>query len=125
VLCGLLAIVPASLLWQCLRRLAPRMPRMENDAAAVAETPRELADTVLALEARLEHAPIALFRIENASGAGAVAPLNASARRVLAPGRASTPQAASTTGRAATGQRQLVSFDTERGAERALVAVPR
>jgi nitrogen fixation/metabolism regulation signal transduction histidine kinase len=123
VLCGLLAIVPASLLWQCLRRLAPRMPRMENDAAAVA-APRELADAMLALEARLEHAPIALFRIEHASGAGAVAPLNASARRVLAPGRASTPQELHQLLAAqATGQRQLVSFDTERGAERALVAV--
>ncbi|MYM29170.1 ATP-binding protein [Duganella sp. CY15W] len=124
VLCGLLAIVPVSLVWQCLRRLAPRMPRMENDAAAGVETPRGLADTVLALEARLEHAPIALFRIENASGAGAVAPLNASARRVLAPGRASTPQALQQLLAAQpAGHRQLVSFDTERGAERALVAV--
>lgn len=132
VLCGLLAIVPASLLWQCLRRLSPRAPYMERvdeRAPAAAQNadgaaPRELADAMLALEARLEHAPIALFRIEHASGAGAVSPLNASARRLTAPGRAIAPQELhQLLGAQTTGQRQLVSFETERGAERALVAV--
>jgi signal transduction histidine kinase len=122
VLCSLLAIAPASLLWQCLRRLAPRAPHMETPSPDTA--PRELADAMLALEARLEHAPIALFRIEHASGPGAVAPLNASARRLTAPGRAIAPQELHQLLAAqASGQRQLVSFDTERGAERALVAV--
>jgi signal transduction histidine kinase len=139
VLCGLLAVAPASLLWQCLRRLAPRAPRMESIGSAQLsgtasrdsvnadgdpDTPGIVADTVLALEARLEHAPIALFRIEHATGAGAVAPLNASARRLLAPGRAIAPQELHQLLAAqAVGQRQLVSFNTERGAERALVAV--
>jgi len=151
VLCGLLAIAPASLLWQCLRRLTPRRPRMEDMATAhpgalasgrpadagdeqhagagpqggaSGVRPRGLADTVLALEARLEHVPIALFRIENATGPGVVAPLNASARRLLAPGRASEPQALHQLLAAQpSGQRQLVSFDTERGVERALVAI--
>ncbi|GJI96870.1 sensor histidine kinase [Duganella caerulea] len=128
VLCGLAALIPAATLWQCLRRLAPRTPRMEAHDSTVpygaASAGRELSDTLHALEARLEHAPIALFSIQNAAGAGAVAPLNASARRLLAPGRASAPQdlhqllAAQTAG-----QRQLISFDTERGVERALVAV--
>ncbi|MYN27094.1 sensor histidine kinase [Duganella levis] len=141
VLCGLLAVAPAALLWQCLRRLAPRSPRMETahsrftdddtarptaysaDArASVAHPP--LTDTMLALEARLEHAPIALFRIDHAAGAGAVSPLNAAARRLLAPGRASAPQDLHQLLAAQpVGHRQLVSFDTERGAERALVAV--
>jgi C4-dicarboxylate-specific signal transduction histidine kinase len=122
VLCCLLAVIPAATLWQCLRRLAPRVPRMERvDATIESGT---VADTVLNLEARLEHAPIALFRIQNASGPGAVAPLNASARRLLAPGRASAPQDLQVLLAAqAAGQRQLVSFDTERGVERALVAV--
>jgi C4-dicarboxylate-specific signal transduction histidine kinase len=122
VLCCLLAVIPAATLWQCLRRLAPRVPRMERvDATIESGT---VADTVLNLEARLEHAPIALFRIQNASGPGAVAPLNASARRLLAPGRASAPQDLQVLLAAqASGQRQLVSFDTERGVERALVAV--
>lgn len=123
VLCGLLAIAPAALLWRCLRRLSLPAPQMENMASAF--TPqREMADAMLALEARLEHAPIALFRIHHASGPGEVAPLNASARRLLAPGRASAPQELHQLLAAqVTGQRKLVSFDTERGAERALVAV--
>lgn len=141
VLCSLLALMPASLLWQCLRRLSPRPPRMEDarfsiarvgatphdeacDAAQRAETRRTLDDTILALEARLEHAPIALFRIEHAAGSGAVLALNASARRLLAPGRAIAPQELhQLLAEQAVGQRQLVSFNTERGAERAMVAV--
>jgi C4-dicarboxylate-specific signal transduction histidine kinase len=141
VLCGLLAFVPATLLWQCLRRLAPRVPRDERGERAglfgtgmdstlgvgdnsVIARQRELADAMQALEVRLEHAPIALFRILHAAGVGEVAPLNASARRLLAPGRASAPRdlhqqlAAQTAG-----QRRLIGFDTERGVERALVAV--
>ncbi|WP_373989862.1 PAS domain-containing sensor histidine kinase [Duganella sp. BuS-21] len=123
VLCCLLALAPAALLWRCLRRLSLPAPHMESASHPV--TPqRELADAMLALEACLEHVPIALFSIEHASGAGAVAPLNASARRLLAPGRASAPQQLhQLLAMQASGQRKLVSFDTERGAERALVAV--
>jgi signal transduction histidine kinase len=124
VLCCLLAVIPAVTLWQCLRRLAPRMPRMERSDSAFEVRSSAEADAILNLEARLEHAPIALFRIQNASGPGAVAPLNASARRLLAPGRASAPQDLQLLLAAqSAGQRQLVSFDTERGVERALVAI--
>nr|WP_315261275.1 ATP-binding protein [uncultured Duganella sp.] len=124
VLCCLLALLPASLLWQALRRLALPAPHMEDSVASAPRAPRELASAILALESRLEHAPIALFRIEHASGAGAVTPLNASARRLLAPGRAIAPQELHQLLAAqAAGQRQLVSFNTERGAERALVAI--
>jgi signal transduction histidine kinase len=130
VLCCLLALAPATLLWQCLRRLAPRTPRDERDERADAGAgptfarQRELADAMQALEARLEHAPIALFRIQNSTGAGALAPLNASARRLMAPGRASAPQDLHQQLAAqAAGQRRLIGFDTERGVERALVAV--
>ncbi|WP_090188882.1 MULTISPECIES: PAS domain-containing sensor histidine kinase [unclassified Duganella] len=128
VLCALLAFLPASLLWQCLRRLVPRIPRMEQASLSPPATadapPQALNDTILMLEARLEHAPIALFRIEHAAGVGAVAPLNASARRLLAPGRAIAPQELHQLLAAqAVGQRQLVSFNTERGAERAMVAI--
>lgn len=130
VLCALLAVAPLSLLWRSLGRLGLRAPTLErapDDAASPeqgAAARRALNDAVLQLEARLEHAPIALFRIEHAGGAGAVAPLNASARRLLAPGRASAPQALRQLLAALSpGQRTLVSFDTERGAERALAAV--
>ncbi|MTV41899.1 sensor histidine kinase [Duganella radicis] len=124
VVCGLLALAPASLLWQCLRRLAPLTPRMEAANGLAGAAAPALEEGLLALEARLEHAPIALFRIDHASGDGAVIPLNASARRLLAPGRAIAPQELHQLLAAQpTGQRRLVSFDTERGAERALVAV--
>jgi signal transduction histidine kinase len=138
VLCGLLALAPGVLLARCLRRLAPRTPRDEraerlnssaqthgdNDSDIPGGRQRELADAMQTLEARLEHAPIALFRIQNAAGAGGVSPLNASARRLLAPGRASAPQDLHQQLAAqAAGQRRLIGFDTERGVERALVAV--
>lgn len=136
VLCGLLAFAPATLLWQSLRRLAPRVPRMEaalsrhtgddtTSTSVTGDAPQQsLAGAMLSLEARLEHAPIALFRIDHAAGAGVVLPLNAAARRLLAPGRASAPQDLHQLLAAQpVGHRQLVSFDTERGAERALVAV--
>lgn len=126
VLCALLGLMPAALLWRCLQALGRRPPRMEATGGGAA-SPRDRDDklaALLALEARLEHAPIALFRLDRASGAGALAPLNGSARRLLAPGRASAPAALRELLAAQpVGQRQLVSFDTERGAERALVAV--
>lgn len=85
---------------------------------------RALLDAAQALEARLEHAPIALFNIGHLSGPGALAPLNASARRLLAPGRASDPaQLGLLLAAQATDRRALVSFDTERGTERALATV--
>jgi len=126
VLCALLGLMPAALLWRCVQALGRRPPRMEATGGGAAP-PRDRDDqlpALLALEARLEHAPIALFRLDHASGAGALAPLNGSARRLLAPGRASAPAALRELLAAQpVGQRQLVSFDTERGAERALVAV--
>lgn len=128
VLCATLALAPLCTLWQCLRKLGPRVPRMEPQGATADMVPgprrNELAASVLALEARLEHAPIALFRIMHGSGAGQVAPLNASARRLLAPGRASAPQDLHELLAAQpVGQRRLITFDTERGGERALVAI--
>ncbi|MBP1205667.1 signal transduction histidine kinase [Duganella sp. 1411] len=128
VLCALFGLIPLWGLWHCLRQLGPRVPRMERQGASADVTPgprqNELAASVLTLEARLEHAPIALFRIMHASGAGQVAPLNASARRLLAPGRASAPQDLHELLAAQpVGQRKLITFDTERGGERALVAI--
>ena len=96
-------------------------------AAAPAGLPLEqqaLIDNALSLEARLEHAPIALFRIELAPGTGQVAPLNGNARRLVAPGRASDPDKLYSQLRAQpVDQRSMIGFDTERGVERALVSV--
>lgn len=130
VLCALLGVAPAALLWRCVQALGRRPPRMETTSGGALATQAgathadDQLPALLALEARLEHAPIALFRVAHASGDGALAPLNVSARRLLAPGRASAPSALRQLLAAQpVGQRQLVSFDTERGAERALVAV--
>ncbi|NHZ43134.1 sensor histidine kinase [Massilia aquatica] len=77
-----------------------------------------LAARVLALESQLEHAPIALFRIDSVHSAE---PLNANARRLLAPGRASDLDALRRTLAAlAPGRRSMIDVDTERGVERAL-----
>ncbi|MET0321260.1 MAG: HAMP domain-containing sensor histidine kinase [Duganella sp.] len=132
VLCALLGMLPAAMLWQCVQGLARPQPRMEPPSTPAVTEPAlrgmlsdpALAATAQALDARLEHAPIALFRIEHASGDGIAAPLNVRARRLLAPGRASAPHDLHRLLAAQpVGQRQLVSFDTERGVERALVAV--
>ncbi|MES2073765.1 MAG: ATP-binding protein [Pseudomonadota bacterium] len=82
-----------------------------------------LADKLLNLEARLEHAPVALFGIEQSNDRESVTPLNAYARRVMAPGRATDPAGlyvALCSG--VIGRRSMITFDTERGQERALVS---
>ena len=119
VLCALAALPLLALLWWCVERLA--RPRQEQPAVATAGIDeRALLDNALAFEARLEHAPIALFGID---GDDAVAPLNASARKLGAPGRALDAGALYRQLAAQAGQRRLVEFETERGVERALVAV--
>ncbi|MUI13354.1 ATP-binding protein [Massilia dura] len=121
VLCGLGGVGAVLAMWRCLRRLRLPVARPETPSAPAAWP---ATATVLALEARLEHAPIALFRIEGLSGPGIAAPINANARRLVAPGRASDVAAlyAQLAGQPAD-ERRLVGFDTERGLERAMVAV--
>lgn len=122
VLCGLGAAGVALALWRCLARLGPRTAQAEVPVAASRMWPEQ--EAVLALEARLEHAPIALFSIEHLAGAGMVTPLNANARRLVAPGRASEPAALyALLAAQPADERKLVGFDTERGLERAMVAV--
>ena len=122
VLCVLGMLLSGAFLWHGLNRLVPR-------SALRAVAPRDplpidrqnLLDNALAVEARLEHAPIALFRVDLA---GTVAPLNANARRLVAPGRASDPaDLYRQLGAQPVDQRGMIEFDTERGAERALVSV--
>ncbi|UOD32131.1 sensor histidine kinase [Massilia violaceinigra] len=80
-----------------------------------------LAARVLALESQLEQAPIALFRIGGTLGAHSAEPLNANARRLLAPGRASDLDALRRTlAGLAPGRRSMIDVDTEQGVERAL-----
>lgn len=98
---------------------AAQLPPLEI-AVGVAPDQALLAARALGLESQLEHAPIALFRILP-SRMSAVEPVNASARRLLAPGRASDiPGLHRALAGLAVGQRCVIDFDTERGSERAL-----
>jgi signal transduction histidine kinase len=122
VLCGLGAVAPALVLWRSVTALAAvrRLPAAAPRAALNVEQ-QSLVDNALALEARLEHAPVALFGID---GDDNVQPLNANARKLVAPGRASDAAALY---RQLAGQphgdRALLQFETERGTERALATV--
>jgi len=124
-LCALAALVIGTLVWHTLSTLVPR------HSGAPAEVPigilRDqdlLVETLLAFETRLEHAPIALFRINQSDGSDKVIPLNAMARRALAPGRATDPaDLYRQLDSSPSGQRSMIDFETERGIERALVSV--
>ncbi|MDK2124930.1 sensor histidine kinase [Parachitinimonas caeni] len=99
-----------------LRLQAPRMVERSSPAAPVTELQQS---RLLQLESRLEHAPVALWQLSN----GTPAPLNAAAYKLLAPGRANSPDVllnliAQTPGN----QRHLISFESERGTERAILA---
>jgi C4-dicarboxylate-specific signal transduction histidine kinase len=121
VLCGIGAAAAVAVSWRCLGKLRLPAARAEIPAAPAAWPAHE---AMLALEARLEHAPIALFRIDGLSGPGSTVPVNANARRLVAPGRATEPDALyALLAAQPADERRLASFDTERGLERAMVAV--
>ncbi|MCC2957635.1 ATP-binding protein [Massilia sp. IC2-477] len=125
VLCGLAALPLLWTAWGLLTRLAMlRHPKPPEAKVVLSIEQQHLVDSALALETSLEHAPIALFRIEGAGGEGVVKPLNGNARKLVAPGRASDPQALYRQLAAQPGeQRSIIQFDTERGVERALLAL--
>jgi len=133
VLCVLAALPLVLAIRRCMERLAAvRHVPVAPARVAVPLEQRALLDNALALEAWLEHAPIALFRIDGTQGEGQVVPLNANARKLVAPGRASDPAALYRQLVAQPGEqpaerpgerRALLQFETERGTERALAAV--
>ncbi|MTV51405.1 sensor histidine kinase [Pseudoduganella buxea] len=124
VLCGIGMLLAGLLLWHCLARLTLRRPLPEAAAPPRHGDAQAAASALLALEARLEHAPIALFTVAQPGDPAAVAPLNGNARRLLAPGRAVEPERlCALLAAQPADQRSLIGFDTERGTERALVAV--
>jgi signal transduction histidine kinase len=126
VLCGLAALPLVASLWRCLERLAALQPAPLAQPPGLPIGQQALLDNALALEARLEHTPVALFLVDGGDGEGDrhVAPLNANARKLVAPGRASDPAGLYRQLAAQPGERRaLVDFETERGTERALLAV--
>ena len=119
VLCAIGVVLVAATCWRLLASLTVRRPLPEPAIAPVTDMA-----ALLALEARLEHAPVALFGIAQLAGPGDIVPLNGNARRLMAPGRASEPaRLAELLAAQPANARTLIGFETERGTERALVAV--
>ncbi|MFG6414559.1 sensor histidine kinase [Roseateles sp. DC23W] len=110
VACALAGLAAAAFGWTALARLARRPPPMPLEP-----TPAPRPD----LDAALEHAPLALWRL--AAGAPPLA-LNAAARRLVAPGRAAEPAGLLALLDAQPGRR-IVTLPTEHGQERAVLAV--
>ncbi|MGZ5199248.1 MAG: sensor histidine kinase [Telluria sp.] len=124
VLCILGALALAAPFFRALRRLHDARRELLAPVLALSADRQHMLDNALALEARLEHAPIALFRLDGAAGDGPVTPMNANARKLVAPGRAVDPAGLYRELAAQpVDQRGMIGFDTERGSERALVAV--
>lgn len=123
-LCGIGAAVLALPFFRSLRGMHAGPLAPTETAPALTADRQRLLDNALALEARLEHAPIALFLIDGAHGEGVATPMNANARKLVAPGRAADPAGLYRELAAQpVDQRGMIGFDTERGAERALAAV--
>lgn len=124
VLCVLAAVFPVVTIWHRLASLLKRRNTPQEEiSVGIPRDPQALLHRVLRLEAQLEHAPIALFSIDERNESAAVLALNANARRLLAPGRASNiPALHQQLMRQTSGQRSMLSFETEQGLERALVA---
>lgn len=115
---ALAAVLAIALIRRGLAGLAPAsvLPPPMEIPVGVPQDRAQLTARVLELETQVEYAPIALFRITNA-----VAPLNANARRLLAPGRATdVDDVHRKLAGLAAGQRCVIDFDTEQGTERAL-----
>jgi len=108
--CALAGLVAAAVGWAALGRLAQR-PVPPPPEPPPAPRPD--------LDAALEHAPLALWRLTANSPPLA---LNAAARRLIAPGRAAEPAALLALLDAAPGRR-VVTLPTEHGQERAVLAV--
>ncbi len=125
VLCAMAAVFPVIMIWRALAVLLKRgKVQQEEISVGIPRDPNGLAHHVLRLEAQLEHAPIALFSIDDRRDSAVVVALNTNARRLLAPGRASNiADLHQQLMRQNSGQRSMLSFETEQGLERALVAV--
>ncbi|MCX9155436.1 ATP-binding protein [Niveibacterium sp. 24ML] len=117
VLCALAALAALGLGGRALARLRFEWTRPQEsppigDAAAMQQQ-------LLAFESWLEYAPVALWQREGDT----LNPINAAARRLMAPGRAASDPALEKALRKATGaSRSLLSFESERGVERAVMA---
>ncbi|KIA81230.1 histidine kinase [Chromobacterium piscinae] len=114
VLCLLAALLLAAWQW----RSSALLGKLSVQAAAEPEPAGPSALAVHPPEIRLEHAPVALFRLS----ADHVEPLNARARKLTAPGNSRDPAALYRALQEQTSDRRWIRFETERGVERALAS---
>ena len=119
------ATAAAAVLWILLRALrilvAAGSVKSEDMPPGLPQEGAAALEQLLTLEATLEHAPIALFNIDDMRS---TAPLNAFARRLIAPGRViSVEELYAKLVVLQPGGRNMIVYDTERGQERALAAV--
>lgn len=116
------ALLSVLLIRRGLAGMAPAMalPPIEQPLG-LPQDAQQLAARLLALEAQLEFAPVALFRIGDEGQQAFFEPVNVNARRLLAPGRATDiGTLRSTLAALGAGQRKVIDVDTEQGSERAL-----
>ena len=119
--CAWAGVFALALLWRGAALMAKATARRLDVAVGVPHDGARLHARVLALELQLEHAPVALFRIDPAPTPPLVEPMNASARRLLAPGRAvDVPAVQHALAALPAGRRSVLDFATEQGTERAL-----
>jgi len=123
VSCGLAALLLAEMLRRTLLQLQRHhLPSLQEIPVGLPYNQQTLSDDFFQLEARLEHAPIALFL--SIPGNDQIAPLNNFARRMVAPGRTTDINDFNAKLRATDdAKRNVINFDTESGQERALVSV--
>jgi C4-dicarboxylate-specific signal transduction histidine kinase len=114
VACALVGLIAAAWGWAALTRLAHRPVPLPPEP-----TPPQSSPPRADLDATLEHAPLALWRL--VAGSAPLA-LNAAARRLIAPGRAVDVAALLALLDAQPGRR-VVTLPTEHGQERAVLAV--
>lgn len=105
---GLLGVGFAAWGWTLLGRLA--QPRYRAEPVAPVATP--------SIDPLLEHVPVALWRVGEQ-----VEALNVAARRLMAPGRVVDAPALRQQLQTARVGRDVITLETERGAERAVLAV--
>ncbi len=117
VLCGLVALTAGALVARALGRLRFEWTRpLEAPVSGDAEA---IQHQLLAFESWVEHAPVALWLREGER----LTPINAAARRLMAPGRAAADPTLEKALLNATGEpRSVLSFESERGLERAVIA---
>lgn len=123
-MCGIAAVVAAAMAGRGLARLAASEPRPEPPFASDGA---ELARRFALLDSQLEQLPVALWR----GAGGRIEPMNARARRLIAPGGALDRDelldelaraAAGARGKNGLSGRKLLHVATERGSERWLLS---